>query len=89
MSVKWSLTSRPVRGDWLFFKILAGSIFSSCSFKSSANFTGASVFRIGISPSLTASSPLNTAVLMQKGLHIDRELIGCPCSAVRGQINAL
>jgi hypothetical protein len=32
---------------------------------------------------------LNTAVLMQKGLHIDRELIGCPCSAVRGQINAL
>ena len=89
MSVKWSLTSRPVRGDWLFFKILAGSIFSSCSFKSSANFTGASVFRIGISPSLTASSPLNTAVLMQKGLHIDRELIGCPYAAVRGQMDAL
>ena len=89
MSLKWQVTSRPVGGDWLFFKILADSIFSSCSFKSTVNFTGPSVFRIGISPSLTASSPLNTAVLMQNGPHIDRELIGCPYSAVRGQIDAL
>ena len=90
MSVKCSVTSRPVRGDSLLFKILTGSIFSSCSFKSTANSTGASVLRIGISPSLTASSPLKTAALKCRTVYIyvnppcrseeKRRKTGCPAS---------
>ena len=38
-------------------RIRAGAIFSSCSFKSFANSTGASALRIGISPSELADPP--------------------------------
>ena len=50
-AVKLPSTSQPARGASVSLRIRAGAIFSNCCFKSSANSTGVSALRMGISPS--------------------------------------
>ena len=66
-------TSQPIRAVSPGLRIRAGAIFSNCSLRSSANSTGARAFRIGISPSVCAWSPVKF-----RGIHTEWPNVNCP-----------